>query len=234
MYDQNIILDFEMNPVSREYMEARKKLHREIIEIGAVKVNMKGDLVDKFSCLIKPQYSDDISRFIVELTGINCKELYKACTFEKALDSFMRWIGDSTTRIYSWSDNDYIQLKSECQYKGIAFPYNMKHWMDFQLLYPRIMGIPLYKKLISLKDAAEWAGIDFETEGAHRALYDAKITTELIRTILTGEYHEQKAEIHRRLYGDDQEHYGNSIGVLCGSFFSSLINSQDTEMEFVR
>ena len=47
MYDQHIILDFEMNPVSKKNKEARRGLSREIIEIGAVKLNSKYEVVDK-------------------------------------------------------------------------------------------------------------------------------------------------------------------------------------------
>lgn len=54
MYDQHIILDFEMNPVSKKNAAARAELKREIIEIGAVKLNSKYEVVDRFSCFIKP------------------------------------------------------------------------------------------------------------------------------------------------------------------------------------
>lgn len=38
MYEQHIIVDFEMNPISKENVEARNILYSEIIEIGAVKL----------------------------------------------------------------------------------------------------------------------------------------------------------------------------------------------------
>lgn len=52
MYDQHIILDFEMNPVSKKNATTRVELKREIIEIGAVKLNSKYEVVDTFSCFI--------------------------------------------------------------------------------------------------------------------------------------------------------------------------------------
>ena len=41
MYDQHIILDFEMNRVSKINSQARATLKREVIEIGAVKLNSR-------------------------------------------------------------------------------------------------------------------------------------------------------------------------------------------------
>lgn len=57
MYEQHIIVDFEMNPVSPKYPDMANLLHREIIEIGAVRINSRGEKVDSFSCFIKPQYN---------------------------------------------------------------------------------------------------------------------------------------------------------------------------------
>lgn len=55
MKTQYIILDFEMNPVAKQNKEARSRLHREIIEIGAVKLDSNHNIVDKFSCYVKPR-----------------------------------------------------------------------------------------------------------------------------------------------------------------------------------
>ena len=54
MYDQHIVLDFEMNPVAEENIDRRAHFYSEIIEIGAVKLNDRYESVDKFSCLVKP------------------------------------------------------------------------------------------------------------------------------------------------------------------------------------
>ena len=66
MYDQHIILDFEMNPVLKKYAEVRKHLHREIIEIGATKVSPDGRVLDTFSCFVKPKFSSDVAEYITK------------------------------------------------------------------------------------------------------------------------------------------------------------------------
>lgn len=40
MVGQGIMLDLEMNPVSKTHREARKRLGRETIEIGAVRIDL--------------------------------------------------------------------------------------------------------------------------------------------------------------------------------------------------
>ena len=42
MYEQHIIVDFEMNPVAKKNSKVRKHLGNEIIEIGAVKLEQGG------------------------------------------------------------------------------------------------------------------------------------------------------------------------------------------------
>ena len=36
---KHVVVDLEMNPVSREFREVRRKLNEEVIEIGAVRLD---------------------------------------------------------------------------------------------------------------------------------------------------------------------------------------------------
>lgn len=103
MYDQHIVLDFEMNPVTKNFEEAYKLMHREIIEIGATKVNNNGEVIDTFSCFVKPEFSSDVAGYITRLTGIKTTDVYQEASLADALQSFSEWIGAQKTRIYSWS-----------------------------------------------------------------------------------------------------------------------------------
>lgn len=93
MYAQHIILDFEMNPVAKKYEKARQKLHGEIIEIEAIKVNSVGEIMDTFSCFVKPEFSSDVAGYITKLTGIKTTDVYQAVSFAEALQNFSGWIG---------------------------------------------------------------------------------------------------------------------------------------------
>lgn len=133
---QYIIMDLEMNPVSKRNRDARSRLHREIIEIGAVKLDEDHNVVDKFRCYVKPQFNSEITPFITSLTGITSYEVCGACCFEDALFAFEKWIGyDKPSKVYSWSLSDLEQLSTECDYKQVKLPENMNNWVDFQAVY---------------------------------------------------------------------------------------------------
>lgn len=117
MYSYHIVLDLEMNPVSKEHKNAYKNLRQEIIEIGALKLNEHLEIVDTFDCFVKPEFNYQVTPYINKLTGINSSSTMNAELLEAALKNFETWIGEgSETRLYSWSDNDLIQLKIECEF----------------------------------------------------------------------------------------------------------------------
>ena len=236
MYDQHIILDFEMNPVAKKYTEARKWLYREIIEIGATKVNSKGEIIDTFSCFVKPQFSSDVAGYITKLTGIKTTDVYRADSFAEAIQHFSEWIGSKRTRIYSWSNSDLLQIKNECAFKHVPFPLNMNRWMDFQVVYPRLMEIRQCKNLMSLHEAAEWYGVPFDQKGAHCALYDAKVTTELVVPVLTGDYLSQRECLKDIIYNDAKEEKASGICLsdLCSSFFDQFVSNDGREPEYAQ
>ena len=127
MYSYHIVLDLEMNPVSKEHKNVYENLRQEIIEIGAVKLNEHLEIVDTFDCFVKPEFNYQITPYINKLTGIKSSSAMNAESFATALKDFEAWMGNGAdTRIYSWSDNDLIQLKTECEFKEIPFPKNMK------------------------------------------------------------------------------------------------------------
>lgn len=235
MYDQHIILDFEMNPVSKKNATTRVELKREIIEIGAVKLNSKYEVVDTFSCFIKPAYSTCVTDYITKLTGIRTCDVNGAANYEKALEMFNTWIGPGRNRIYSWSDTDLRQIVAECEYKDVDYPTNITRWLDFQVLFPRLMGLN-QDVLMSLHDAANWYGAEMDCKSAHRALYDAEVTTELVRGVLTGEYKEVARNIHQYYRpankSDEQCNKGTRLGDLFGHIFRKLM--QDKQPEFSR
>ena len=57
MYDTHIFLDFEMNPIPREFKEERSLCHAEICEIGAVKLDAEYRVVGRFSQVVRPHYA---------------------------------------------------------------------------------------------------------------------------------------------------------------------------------
>lgn len=221
-YRNHIILDFEMNPTDRQWRKTTKyNLRQEIIEIGAVKLNAAYQVVDRFSSYVHPQYNDHITRSIHDLTHIYNNDAFSAEPLEVALDQFVEWIGTGRTRVYSWSFSDLFQLEDECQEKEIPFPTCLNRWMDFQALYPRMLGYPQRDQL-SLRDACQMGRVKVDPAQCHGALYDAEVTTQLLIPILDGSY-QQTAKDARRFLVDGPATGNCSLDVASGGKLAALL-----------
>ena len=228
MYTQHIIMDLEMNPVA----ENNKKhgLENEIIEIGAVKLNSNLEITDRFNMYIKPQFNASITPYIRRLTGITNYDVYQQPYFDEAFKKFSEWVGfNYNTRIYTWSDNDLKVLLSECSVKSVEIPANMKRWLNFQAIYPRMMGISSGHNPMALRKAAAHYGITMDNKKAHNALYDAEITMELLIPVLNGTYKRQLSILNSA--SSYSSNYGrNTLGDICGGALHKLLNEMKLEM----
>lgn len=178
---KKIFIDFEMNPIDNTYEKEREICNYEIIEIGAVMLDESNTHLSEFTTYIKPEYSEVITSRITELTGITTEMVFYAENFESALGRFLEWCGDvnDIETVYSWSDNDYRQLKGEIKLKnieaGVKINSLLDKWCDFQKLFSGQVGL---KKPMSLQNAIEAVGREFAGR-AHDALTDAVNTAEL-------------------------------------------------------
>jgi inhibitor of KinA sporulation pathway (predicted exonuclease) len=220
---RRIVIDLEMNPVSKGLKTVRANLSREIIEIGASMIDEQDKIVDEFHCLVKPDFNTSIVPFITNLTGITYYDVVSAVSLEKALNQLERWIGyDCETFIYSWSSADLQQMTKECEYKGIHMPPNMTQWIDFQSEYYRVMELDSTCRQLSLHKAAEQFGIIMDERKSHSALYDAKITAELLILILNGDYREQR-EYLRKTTAVELEDHSFTLGDACGNVLKQFL-----------
>lgn len=225
-----IVLDLEMNPVSESCWCDSNGLRRETIEIGAIKIDAgTNQIVDEFTCVVKPQFNHRIEPKITRLTGISTGEVKTANTFGTAFSDFVDWIGREEARIYSWSPSDYSQLRKECSAKQIDFPEELLDWVDFQAEYPKYLGYS-QNRCFSLKDAANLIGTTVIPGRAHRALYDAQVTAKLVLFALTEEYKHYTSRICDVM---DRTHdtMTYSIGDACGSKLAALLARMNTGEE---
>ena len=112
---KHVVVDLEMNPVSREFREVRRKLNEEVIEIGAVRLDENFQQEAEFQCYVKPEYGP-IKKHITSLTGITQAMVADKKTYAACFQDFVDWVGEEETKIYSWSMSDIKQLRSECRY----------------------------------------------------------------------------------------------------------------------
>lgn len=176
-----VVIDLEMNTVSKEKMDDGVTLVSEVIEIGAVKLNDKFEIVSEYRAYVSPDYGD-ITEYITDLTGIEQKDVQNAPKFKEAIDLFLEWIGDEEYKFYAWSNSDYHQMKSEVKYKKLdeeAYQVftDKKQWVDYQKVFSKRIH---YRSAVSLADAIKMA--ELKTIGRyHDGLDDATNTAMLIQ-----------------------------------------------------
>lgn len=186
-FARQIVLDFEFAPVPRQ--RQRRGLRNEIIEVGAVKLDNRGNVMGEFSQFVQTEFTEGVAFPGRELTGISAVDTAMADPLCMVIKRLGDWIGRYFAQIVCWSGTDRRQLLTECQAKHIdlsAFPTD---WADLQAFYTSIMDVGSHGR-VSLGDAATWFGIEFDdsTGHAHSALADARVTAKLLKQVMDGDY----------------------------------------------
>ncbi len=173
----HIVIDLEMNPVSKTLKDVRRFTTDEVIEIGAVKLDKNYKQIDEFQCYVKPQYGE-ITKHITKLTGITDETVADKPFFPEAFQNFMDWIGTWDMTLYSWSNSDINQLKSECAFKIPDYDVDrLEHrWQDLQKAFDDRIGL---HSSLALKHAIGAMNRDFEGTH-HTALADAANTAAIL------------------------------------------------------
>ena len=208
---KHVVVDLEMNPVSREFREVRRKLNEEVIEIGAVRLDENFQQEAEFQCYVKPEYGP-IKKHITSLTGITQAMVADKKTYAACFQDFVDWVGEEETKIYSWSMADIKQLRSECRYKLPDFDIEWLNarWVDLQQEFDDRLGL---HNSLALKHAL--GAMDHKFEGTqHTALADA-INTSAILTLMQDDakFKETMKPVLEILQPKDD--LSSSIGDLC-------------------
>lgn len=208
---KHVVVDLEMNPVSREFREVRRKLNEEVIEIGAVRLDENFQQEAEFQCYVKPEYGP-IKKHITSLTGITQAMVADKKTYAACFQDFVDWVGEEETKIYSWSMSDIKQLRSECRYKLPDFDIGWLNarWVDLQQEFDDRLGL---HNSLALKHAL--GAMDHKFEGTqHTALADA-INTSAILTLMQDDtkFKETMKPVLEILQPKDD--LSSSIGDLC-------------------
>ena len=208
---KHVVVDLEMNPVSREFREVRRKLNEEVIEIGAVRLDENFQQEAEFQCYVKPEYGP-IKKHITSLTGITQAMVADKKTYAACFQDFVDWVGEEETKSYSWSMSDIKQLRSECRYKLPDFDIGWLNarWVDLQQEFDDRLGL---HNSLALKHAL--GAMDHKFEGTqHTALADA-INTSAILTLMQDDakFKETMKPVLEILQPKDD--LASSIGDLC-------------------
>lgn len=187
-FARQIVLDFEFAPVPRQ--RQRRGLSNEIIEVGAVKLDKRGNVMGEFSQFVQTEYAEGVAYPVRELTGISAVDTATANPLYVVVKRLNDWIGRYSAQVVCWSGADRRQLMTECQAKRVDLADFPSDWADLQAFYTSIMDVGGHG-CVSLSDAAAWFGIDFDesTGHVHSALADARVTAKLLKQVIDGKCH---------------------------------------------
>ena len=224
-YSCNVVIDLEFTNIPKDRRIGG--LATEIIEIGAVKVASNGTVVGEFSHMVKPMLATGISGAVHWMTGIGNEDLTCARPLVEVLVALRQWIGEGRVRFVTWSNTDRHQIERECAVKGIEAGLPTR-WMDIQKLYPRLMGSQ--KRHVKLCEATDWCGIENDRSFAHRALYDAQMTTEIFLMMASGECAAHQARLRSEMNKPkEEESCSSSIAERCGGLADLLASLKAQE-----
>lgn len=180
-----IIFDLEWN---NAYSYVKKGFMNEIIEIGAVKLNEKLEIVDTFKQLVLPKITKKLSGRCKSITNITNEELKEnGIPFADAIRDFARWSRGDGNIFMSWSNSDLYVLTNNYQ----TFLGNLN--IDFITKYCDAQKYCMSfierenNNQISLADCGEAFGIEIDTEKLHRALTDCCLTAECVKKVFDKE-----------------------------------------------
>ena len=175
-----IVFDLEWNQSPNGKKFQNDRLPFEIIEIGAVKMNARKEIVDTFHRLIKPQVYKWIHDSIREVIHVNYSDLVKGVPFSEAVEDFLRWCGEDWG-FCTWGNQDVMELQRNMKYYGILdrLPGPVTYY-DVQKLYS--ICYEDGKSRRSLEYAIDKLNIEKEKD-FHRALADARYTAEVVKEI---------------------------------------------------
>jgi inhibitor of KinA sporulation pathway (predicted exonuclease) len=142
--------------------------HREIIEIGAIKVSSNENIVGKFSVIVKPYINKTLSVYIKELTGINQSDIdERGLNLVEALIKFKQFCGNEGVILALSNGGDDRIIGENLKLINETFYLNNVIFIDVQPTVKKIFGA---EKHLSIEWIANELGID---PVIHSAMFDS-------------------------------------------------------------
>lgn len=143
---------------------------REVIEIGAYRLDAYGEINNHFHAFVRPTYFPVLSPYCKNLTSISQEQINTSRTFPVVMPRFMEFI-EGPGRDYvlcAWGAMDQKILKKECHNHQIEFE-GLDHYIDVKKQYHEINRS---KHKSGFLKSLKKEGIEFEGSH-HRADADA-------------------------------------------------------------
>ena len=179
-----IIFDLEFNQdVSslKNFDRTRPHCPFEIIQIGAIKLDLEFNTVGTFNRYVMPTFYTRINPFVTELTGITTEQLLIEEPFPEIYKAYTKFINETDSIFCTWGMSDITGL-----FRNVE-----DHQLNHRLLPKMVINLQPYvsmhlnlsqKKMLRLQHAVEILNIPI-TYAFHNALHDAYYTAEIFKKI---------------------------------------------------
>lgn len=175
-----IVFDLEWNQSNTGKEKRVRDIPFEIIEIGAVKLNDKLEIIGKFNRLIKPQVYHEMHYITRSLIHLRIEELQNEAFFEEAAKDFLTWCGEDYI-FCTWGPLDLTELQRNMKFYGMP-PLSDKpiKFYDVQKLFS--IAYEDKKSRRTLEHAIDYLDIPKDIP-FHRAFSDAYYTAKVLARI---------------------------------------------------
>lgn len=177
-----IVFDLEWNqPLSRESEEPRMPF--EIIEIGAVKLDSKLNIVDEYSSIVRPRLYKKLQPHIKQILNYDEKFLKSGRPFDVVCREFIKWCGEEEYIFCTWGSMDLYYLQNNMDYYYMRKLVSPLKYINIQQLYADIVSddgsiVKLEKAVANLNIQVE------ENRPFHSAVSDAYYTAQVFKQII--------------------------------------------------
>ena len=174
-----IIFDLEWNQSMNREIE-NPRMPFEIIEIGAVKLDSKFNLIDSYSSIVKPRLYKKLQPHIKSILNYDEQTLRTGRPFDMVCREFLKWCGDDFI-FGTWGSMDISYLQNNMDYYYMN-PYNapLKYY-NIQQIYADLVENNS-NSMAKLEKAVSDMNIAIDRP-FHSAVNDAYYTAKVLSSI---------------------------------------------------
>ena len=193
-----VVLDLEWNGA---FCKKVGGYFNEIIEIGAVRLDDRLTIADRFDAVIRPRVSRKLTHWVTDLTGYTDEQVRGGITFNEAMERLHRFIGDEDATLLTWSTTDLTVFMENCRYyygdERIPF---VSRYLDLQAYTQRWLALDASQQ-VGLAKAAELLGMNSEALALHHAIDDSVLSAQILQRVY------DKASFRSAVRPTDEEFY---------------------------
>lgn len=168
-----IVMDLEWNQCPDGKQKEVEEIPFEIIEIGAVKLNEKLEIIEEFDEKIKPGIYKKMDAHVSEIVPIKMEDLQECRQFSQVAGDFLHWCGEDFM-FCTWGSLDLVELQRNlAYYKMPSISSKPFFYYDVQKLFEIFFDEE--KATRNLAFAVEYFHIE-QKEEFHTAIHDARYT----------------------------------------------------------